>query len=341
MMRLATVDVAVSIVRAPDGRVLLAERTPRQVAAGFWELPGGKIDPGEAASAAAARELEEEIGIRPRAVRPWIAYSHAFRTKCVRLQFFRIEGWSGQPHGREGQRLAWVDPAAPAVAPLLPSNERVLLALGLPALYGVAEVARHDGAQAMLDGLPGALQAGLRLIQVRAPELAPDQQVALARRVDTLARPYGARVLLCGAALLAQRAGVLGVHASAAQLRRSTARPPVRLWVVSCHDAADLARAVQLGADAAVLSPVLPCSRHPARPALGWDGLARLATQAPIPVYAQGGMTPALLAAACRAGAAGIASDASGLLHDDAALAPMRTPRGSFRRQAAAGASAQ
>ena len=126
------IEVAVAVVQDDRGHVLLAERTARQVAAGFWELPGGKIDSGESASAAAVRELDEETGIHATAFRPWLCYVHAFPTKRVRLHIFRVERWRGTPVGREGQRLAWVDPAEPGVAPLLPSNARAMFALGLP-----------------------------------------------------------------------------------------------------------------------------------------------------------------------------------------------------------------
>jgi 8-oxo-dGTP diphosphatase len=267
-MRLPIIDVAVSIVRASDGRVLLAERTARQVAAGYWELPGGKIDPGESAAEAAARELEEEVGIRATGLRPWIAYEHAFRTKRIRLRFFRVDGWTGEPRGREGQRLAWVHPAAPEVAPLLPSNERVLGALALPPLCAVVDA---DS----VDRLPQALYAGWRLFLVREARLAPDQRIALARRVTALARSFGSRVLMAGSTGL--------------------------------HDAADLRRAVSLGADLALLSPVLTSTGHPGRPPLGWDGLQQLATGAPIPVFAQGGLRPSHLSQAQACGAAGIA----------------------------------
>lgn len=302
-----TIDVAVGILQAPDGRVLMAERTRTQLSAGFWELPGGKVDPGETPAQAATRELAEEIGVTALAVRPWIRYEHAYRLRRIRLHFFRIDGWSGTPHGREGQRLAWVDPARPDVAPLLPSVERVLIALGLPPIYAVSDSARHGGPQALLAALPRALQTGLRLVQVREPAMQPDQRVHFARRVADVARPFGARVLLAGSALEARRAGLDGIHSTAADLRRLNARPPVRLWVASCHDAADLQRAESLGADAAVVSPVQPCAAHPDRPPLGWAGLQRMAAEATIPLFAQGGMSAALLERARGAGAIGIA----------------------------------
>jgi 8-oxo-dGTP diphosphatase len=304
---LPLVNVAASIVRAPDGRVLLAERTARQLAAGFWELPGGKIDPGETAAQAAARELDEEIGIKPQLLRPSIVYTHAYLTKRVRLHFFRVDGWYGDPQGREGQRLVWVDPAAPAVAPVLPSNERVLRALGLPHLYLIARSSEAGGPQALLARLPAALAEGVKFIQLREPQMAPDQRVAFARRAAEIARSFGARVMLAGSAIEARRAGADGVHSSALDLRRLETRPQCDLWAASCHRAGDLDRAISLGADAAVLSPVMATASHANLPPLGWEGLQRLAATAPIPVYAQGGMTPELLETARRAGAAGIA----------------------------------
>ncbi len=306
------VDVAASIVQAPDGRVLFAERTARQISAGFWELPGGKIEAGETAHQAAERELQEEIGITPLSMRPWITYEHAFPAKRVRLRFFRVEAWKGEPRGLEGQRLAWADPASPSVTPILPSNMRVLRALGLPPIYLHMNV-RHDRERkAGLAGLPALLASGVRLIQIQDRHAAPDQRIAFAQRINAKACAFGARVLLTGSATEARRAGLAGVHSTAEDLRRLSARPPVLLWAVSCRSADDLARAVSLGADFAVIGPVLQCPTHPDRSPLGWEGLRALAGSAPVPVFAGGGMTPDMLTEARRAGAAGVAADFTG-----------------------------
>jgi 8-oxo-dGTP diphosphatase len=308
------VDVAVGVLRAPDGCVLLAERKPGKDAAGFWELPGGQVDPGESAAQAAARELLEELGVRVLELAPWRVYEHDFPAKRVRLHWFHVRRWSGEPKGREGQRVAWVDPTRPTVGPLLPSNELAFATLALPELVAVAQVNRATVApDELLARIPSLVADGQRLLIVRAPELAPAQRVQLTRRLHQLRRGTGLRLLLSGTALEARQAGACGLHSTAAALAGLRERPPTRLWAVSAHNAQDLERATALGADVALVAPVLPTASHPGDQALGWDGLQALVAVSPLPVYAQGGLEPGDIGAARSAGALGVAVDISRL----------------------------
>ena len=304
--------MAVGVIHAPDGSVLLAERKAGKDAAGFWELPGGQVDPGESPAQAAARELFEEVGVRALELAPWRVYEHDFPAKRVRLHWFHVRRWSGEPKGREGQRLAWVDPARPTVGPLLPSNEFAFATLALPDLVGVARVNRAPGVpDELLARIPSLVADGLRLLIVRAPDHAPAQRVQLTRRLRQLRRGTGLRLLLSGTALEARQAGACGLHSSAATLACVTERPPTRLWAVSAHNARDLERASALGADVALVSPVLPTASHPGDQALGWAGLQALVAASPLPVYAQGGLGPGDIDAARSAGALGVAVDIS------------------------------
>jgi 8-oxo-dGTP diphosphatase len=56
--------VGAAIIR--DGRVLACERSDPPEAAGRWEFPGGKVEPGETDAEALARECAEELGVRVR-----------------------------------------------------------------------------------------------------------------------------------------------------------------------------------------------------------------------------------------------------------------------------------
>jgi 8-oxo-dGTP diphosphatase len=79
------------------------------------------------------------------------------------------------------------------------------------------------------------------------------------------------------------------------------------LCAASCHDEAELARAVELGVDFVVLGPVLPTPSHASARPLGWTRFEELARGMPLPVYALGGLVRADLEQAMRRGAHGVA----------------------------------
>ena len=300
------INVAVAVVQRADGCVLLAERPLNKVSGGFWEFPGGKFDAGERAEQALARELHEEVGVELDRAQAWMTYDHAYPDKIVRLHFFRVTAWHGTPHGREGQRVSWQDPAAINVTPLLPANDKMLQVLNLPTLYAITHAGKY-GVTEFMPRLEQALAKGVRLIQVRERAMAPEQLAQFARRVAEVAYRYGAQVLVNGDETLARKVGVCGVHSTSAQLARLTTRPRTRLWAASCHNAEEVARAAALGADFIVLSPVLPTATHPGEPGMGWARFAGLTRDCPLPVYALGGMQPDLLDTARGHGAHGIA----------------------------------
>lgn len=299
-------DIAVAVLQRGDGRVLLADRPDGKPWAGYWEFPGGKVEPGETVDGALMRELHEELGIEPATVYPWITRVYDYPERRVRLHCRRVTAWRGEPRGCEGQMLAWEDPAAPAVAPLLPANDVLMRALCLPPVYAITAAGRLGEAE-FLRRLDGALAHGVRLIQVREPDFPPERLLAFAREVVERARPYRARVLVNADPALAAEAGADGVHLSSARLMRLERAPDLVLWGASCHDAAELARAAALSASFTVLSPLLPTPTHPEAEGIGWDRFAELAQDSPLPVYALGGMRPELLDTAMRRGAHGIA----------------------------------
>lgn len=299
------IDVAAAVILRADGSFLLTQRPPGRPWAGYWEFPGGKFEPGEAAADCLARELNEELGIDIDAPAPWITRVYAYPERTVRLHFFRVWRWRGTPHAREGQALSWETPL-PSVAPLLPANAPVLRALALPPIYAIS-AADELGVETFLMRLERALAAGLKLLQIRDKHLAAETRAHLARAAVTRAHAYGAKVLINDDVALAQAVGADGVHVSGRLLATLDRRPAVAWCGASCHDAAALARAERLGCDFALLSPVLPTATHPDAMPLGWERFAALARDRAMPVYALGGLSPQMLDRAQGHGAHGIA----------------------------------
>ena len=240
------VEVAAAVIERPDGAFLMASRPEGKVYAGWWEFPGGKIEVGESARAALERELAEELGLTVTQSYPWLNREFDYAHARVRLRFFRVTGWRGEPHPHEGQGgLAWVsDAAAPALAPILPANGPILKALSLPLRYAIS-AAETLGETVFLQSLDIALAGGLRLLLLREKTLPRAAFAALAETVAARCRAHGARLIVHGDVELAARLGA-GVHLSSAALMSLTARPPLAWVGASCHDAAELARAAEL-----------------------------------------------------------------------------------------------
>lgn len=121
----AVVDVAVAVLIRPDGDFLLTSRPAGKVYAGYWEFPGGKLEPGETVAQALQRELHEELGIRIGHETPWrvelVDYPHAL----VRLNYCKVFEWSGDLQMQEAQSFAWQGLPV-QVTPVLPGTVSAL-----------------------------------------------------------------------------------------------------------------------------------------------------------------------------------------------------------------------
>lgn len=300
----APVEVAVAVFLRADGTALLARRPAGKVYAGYWEFPGGKAEPGEPMIGALRREIREELGVEIERALPWITRVFVYPHATVRLHFHRVLSWRGEPAALEHDALSWQRPESVSVAPLLPANGPVLKGLTLPAEYAITG---GMSAEVFFPRLERRLTEGLKLIQVREKEMPPARLRDFAARVLTMARRYGARVLVNADVELARALGADGVHLTSAQLRALTSRPEVSCCGASCHSAGELRLAERLGADFAVLGPVRATPTHPGAAPLGWEGFRAISEGAAIPVYALGGMRPRDREEALASGAHGIA----------------------------------
>jgi len=239
---------------------------------------------------------------------PWVCCEFSYPHATVRLRFFRVNAWHGELAPIEHSSLIWLPAGATAsVAPILPANDPILRALALPSLYALSN-AEKSGVAAELERLQNALANGLRLFQVRDKTLPPKQRHAFARQVMALAaRHEQVVVLINDDQELARRVGAGGVHLSSRQLWQIERRPDFARVAASCHGAADLERAAELGLDFVVLGPLLPTASHPGVAGIGWTAFAQLTECSPLPVYALGGLQPEMLDTARNCGGHGIA----------------------------------
>ena len=312
------IHVVAGVLFDAVGRVLVARRPNSSHLGGLWEFPGGKLQPGEPRRDGLARELAEELGVRVLSACPLIWVEHRYPDRDIVLDVWSVESYTGEPHGREGQRVEWRDARSLEVAEFPPADAPVLTALRLPRRYLVTPEPGRNWS-AFLERLADRVDQGFDLVQLRAKSLEMPALVELGRHATEICRLGGAKLLVNAAPEVARRCGADGVHitsrrlahlvrASAMERSRDAQEESGFLAGASCHDANDLARAGAAGCDFAVLGPVRATPTHPGAPVLQWDGFTRLARGAGMPVFAIGGLRDDDIAAARHGGGQGVAA---------------------------------
>jgi 8-oxo-dGTP diphosphatase len=303
------IHVAAGAIADSLGRILITRRPENVHQGGLWEFPGGKLELGETAEEGLSRELHEELGIRVQESRPLIRIHHDYGDRHVLLDVHRVSAFTGKPHGREGQPLAWIRPDDMDPRTFPAADRPIIAALRLPALYLVTGDDPGDP-RGFLERLRRSLASGIRLVQLRAHALSDAEYGYLARAAFGICERHGARLLLNRDAALARELPSHGLHLTSTRLAQLDRRPLDDGYLVgaSCHGAGELGHAADLGLDYALLSPVQATATHPQANPLGWGQFSALADPALLPVYALGGLGPDDLKLAHRHGAQGIAA---------------------------------
>jgi 8-oxo-dGTP diphosphatase len=290
-------------------RVLLARRPAHAAHGGLWEFPGGKRESGESMLEALRRELREELGMDVRGARPLLRIPHDYADVCVELHVWMVEEWHGEPRGLEGQAHEWVALEDLPRRAFPEANRGIVTALLLPELV-VITPDREQYDEAFFTSTAALVDAGVRMLLFRAPRLDAGARATALERLAAICRAAGAILVVNGTIAEARACGADGVHLTARRLTAERKRPCARPLLVgaSCHDAGELERAQAIDADYALLGPVARTPTHARAVPLGWAGLAGLLAPGwRMPIYALGGLTPADLPAARRAGARGVA----------------------------------
>jgi len=100
------IDIAL-VVACRERRFLVARRRGEVHLAGYWEFPGGKIEPGEEPSEAARRELEEETGLLALSLEPLVVVVHDYVDRPLRFHVFLSREPQGEVRLDEEREWGW------------------------------------------------------------------------------------------------------------------------------------------------------------------------------------------------------------------------------------------
>ncbi|MFP5482296.1 MAG: NUDIX domain-containing protein, partial [Gammaproteobacteria bacterium] len=132
------IDVAVAVVFNTHGQVLWGCRPEGKPYAGYWEFPGGKVEPDETVWQALVRELKEELDITALEGGPWFRIEHDYEHANVRLHLYRVWRFDGSPKSLENQRFTWASLDSSDLAPILPATEPLLPKLAQPTVMALS-----------------------------------------------------------------------------------------------------------------------------------------------------------------------------------------------------------
>lgn len=124
----ATLVHVVAAVIFRDGRYLVTRRQKGVHLEGYWEFPGGKVDPGETAEAALVREIREELDAGVDVGRLVLATTHHYPERSVSLAFYECT-LTGEPRPLLGQEMRWVSPPDLRSLTFPPADEELIALL--------------------------------------------------------------------------------------------------------------------------------------------------------------------------------------------------------------------
>jgi len=310
MVSSSVTHVVAAVISNQQGEVLIAKRPDDKHQGGLWEFPGGKLEETETPQQGLVRELNEELGITVKNSRPLIKFRYDYPDKTVLLDVWRVNDFSGDAHGREGQAVEWVLPEDFDGYEFPVANRPIISAARLPDCYMVTPEPDPENLDEYLSKLKQALESGVRLVQYRAKKLSSEQLLSVGKEVIQLCETYNAQCIANMSIEDALSISAHGAHLNSQRLFDYDQRPVSKnsLLVASCHTLEDLKQAQRIDADFVVLSPVKATASHPDATPLGWQRFAELVNDVAIPVYGLGGMHVDDIDDALNAGGQGIAA---------------------------------
>ena len=102
-----TIEVTAAIIKSGE-KILAARRASHKDQPGFWEFPGGKIEPTETAEDCLVRELQEELGICAKIERYFASSTHEYPNNIINLHAYLVGCFEGEIQLRDHDKILWV-----------------------------------------------------------------------------------------------------------------------------------------------------------------------------------------------------------------------------------------
>jgi 8-oxo-dGTP diphosphatase len=254
--------VVAAVLRDARGRILLARRDGERELAGLWEFPGGKVESGESAEIALARELHEELGIQiaVELAQPLICVAHRMPNgKRIRLDVYEVPCFRGQARGMEAQAVVWLEPEQLVRYAMPAADLPAVAALIQPPIY-VDVVLSESNWTRTLEALQAARERAAMRLRVSLAGTSPQcrqplQDLAAWARQHAVEVFLDARPLGLEATRELARALGLGLHLGDDELMQlpHLGLTDASACAASCAYLETLQRAQQLGLTCAVL----------------------------------------------------------------------------------------
>ena len=100
--------VVAVILLTEDHRFLIARKKPGKPLSGYWEFPGGKVEPGETPESALVREIKEELNVDIYNLKEYCSYDYQKEKRVLEFTFFTASGNTENLLLSDHDQVAWI-----------------------------------------------------------------------------------------------------------------------------------------------------------------------------------------------------------------------------------------